>query len=72
MFVVDAYWAPHIAFADIVLPACTSYEHSHQIFARNVKEGTWLGIYNKDCRTAGRISFGLADLSGSGGKNGLR
>ena len=47
MFVVDTYLAPHTAFADIVLPACTSYEHSHQLFIKNVKEGTWLGIYNK-------------------------
>jgi thiosulfate reductase / polysulfide reductase chain A len=47
MFVVDTHRAPHVAFADIVLPACTSYEHSDQIFTRNVKEGTWIGIYNK-------------------------
>ncbi len=47
MFVADTYMAPHIAFADIVLPACTSYEHSDQISIKNVKEGTWLGIYNK-------------------------
>jgi thiosulfate reductase / polysulfide reductase chain A len=47
MFVVDTYRAPHVAFADIVLPACTSYEHSDQLSIKNVKEGTWLGIYNK-------------------------
>ncbi len=47
MFVADIYHAPHVDFADIVLPVCTCYEHSHQIGLKNVKEGTWLGIYNK-------------------------
>jgi thiosulfate reductase / polysulfide reductase chain A len=66
MFVVDTFQSPHIAFADIVLPACTSYEHSHQIFAKNVKEGTWLGIYNKvveplgDSRSDWQIYLDLA------------
>lgn len=46
-FVMDVCWAPHINYADIVLPACTDYEHSHQIEVRNRKEGTWIGIYNK-------------------------
>ncbi len=47
MFVADIYHASHVDYADIVLPACTSYEHSDQICIKNVKEGTWLGIYNK-------------------------
>jgi thiosulfate reductase / polysulfide reductase chain A len=47
MFVADVYHAPHVDFADIVLPVCTSYEHSDQISLKNVKEGTWIGIYNK-------------------------
>jgi anaerobic selenocysteine-containing dehydrogenase len=47
MFVVDIFWASHVDYADIVLPACTSYEHSHQLSIKNVKEGTWLGIYNR-------------------------
>jgi thiosulfate reductase / polysulfide reductase chain A len=47
MFVVDTHWAPHVSYADIVLPACTSYEHSDQISIKNVNEGTWIGIYNK-------------------------
>ena len=47
MFVADVYHASHVNYADIVLPACTSYEHSHQIGINNIKEGTWIGIYNK-------------------------
>ncbi len=46
-FVMDVCRAPHINYADIVLPACTGYEHSHQIEVRNRKEGAWIGIYNK-------------------------
>ncbi len=47
MFVADIYHTSHVDYADIVLPVCTSYEHSDQIFIKNVNEGTWLGIYNK-------------------------
>ncbi len=47
MFAADIYQAPHLKYADIVLPACTSYEQSDQISVKNVKEGTWIGIYNK-------------------------
>lgn len=47
MFVMDIYHAPHIDYADIVLPACTGYEHSDQIEVRDRPEGTWIGIYNK-------------------------
>jgi thiosulfate reductase / polysulfide reductase chain A len=47
MFAADVYQASHIDYADIVLPVCTSYEHSDQICVKNVKEGTWIGIYNK-------------------------
>jgi thiosulfate reductase / polysulfide reductase chain A len=46
-FVMDVYWAPHCNYADIVLPACTDYEHSDQIEVKNRPEGTWIGIYNK-------------------------
>ena len=46
-YVMDVCRAPHTDFADIVLPACTDYEHSNQIEVRNRKEGTWIGIYNK-------------------------
>jgi thiosulfate reductase / polysulfide reductase chain A len=47
MFTADINPASHIDYADIVLPVCTGYEHSHQIGLRNLKEGTWIGIYNK-------------------------
>jgi anaerobic selenocysteine-containing dehydrogenase len=46
-FVMDVCRGPHMNYADIVLPACTDYEHSHQIEVRNRREGTWIGIYNK-------------------------
>jgi len=46
-FVMDTCRASHMDYADIVLPACTDYEHSHQIEVRNRREGTWIGIYNK-------------------------
>ena len=46
-FVMDVVWASHVNYADIVLPACTDYEHSHQIEVRNRREGTWAGIYNQ-------------------------
>ncbi len=72
MFVVDVYHASHVDFADIVLPACTSYEHSHQISLKNVKEGTWLGIYNKiaeppgEARSDWQIYLDLAVKMGFG------
>lgn len=47
LFAMDIYWAPHINYADIVLPACTTYESSDQIGLKNTREGTWIGIYNK-------------------------
>lgn len=46
-FVMDIFMGPHINYADIVLPACTDYEHSHQIGIKNNPDGTWIGIYNK-------------------------
>jgi len=46
-FVMDIFHAPHVDYADIVLPACTSYEQSCQIGINNAREGTWIGIYNK-------------------------
>ncbi len=52
-FVMDIYHGPHVDYADIVLPACTSYEHSDQIEIRNKKEGTWIGIYNKIAEPSG-------------------
>jgi thiosulfate reductase / polysulfide reductase chain A len=47
MFVMDIFRASHVDYADIVLPACTSYESTDQIEVKNRPEGTWIGIYNK-------------------------
>jgi thiosulfate reductase/polysulfide reductase chain A len=72
MFVADIYWASHINYADIVLPACNNYEHSDQIGIKNVKEGTWIGIYNKlseplgEARSDWQIYLDLAIKMGYG------
>jgi anaerobic selenocysteine-containing dehydrogenase len=47
MFVVDVFHAPHVDYADIVLPACTSYEQDGYFGVRKTREGTWVGKYNK-------------------------
>ncbi len=47
MFVMDVSHAPHVDFADIVLPACTSYEQGDFFCTRNTREGVWVGGYNK-------------------------
>ena len=71
-FVMDVCRAPHINYADIILPACTDYEHSHQIEVRNRKEGTWIGIYNKvvdppgECRSDWQFFLDLAVKMGYG------
>jgi thiosulfate reductase / polysulfide reductase chain A len=72
MFVADIYHASHLNYADIILPVCTSYEHSDQISLRNVKEGTWIGIYNKladppgEARSDWQIYLDLAVKMGYG------
>jgi anaerobic selenocysteine-containing dehydrogenase len=71
-FVMDVYHAPHVDYADIVLPACTDYEHSDQIEVKNRKEGTWIGIYNKvvepsgECRSDWQFYLDLAVKMGYG------
>jgi len=71
-FVMDVYHAPHVDFADIVLPACTDYERSDQIGIKNVEEGTWLGIFNKiaeplgESRSPWQIYLDLAVKTGYG------
>ena len=47
MFVMDAFHAPHVDYADIVLPACTSYEQDNYFGVRKTPQGTWVGRYNK-------------------------
>ncbi len=49
-FVMDQYWSPAVDYADIVLPACSLYEHGHNSFFLGVKnrpDGTWIGMRNK-------------------------
>jgi thiosulfate reductase / polysulfide reductase chain A len=71
-FVMDVCQAPHTAYADIVLPACTDYEQSTQIDVRNRREGTWIGIYNKvveppgECRSDWQFFLDLAVKMGYG------
>ena len=47
MFVMDVSHAPHVDYADIVLPACTSYEQDDFFAIRRTVRGTWLGKYNQ-------------------------
>jgi thiosulfate reductase/polysulfide reductase chain A len=71
-FVMDIYHAPHVDFADIVLPACTDYERNDQIETRNRPEGTWIGIYNRvveppgECRSDWQFYLDLAVRMGYG------
>ena len=71
-FVMDVYHAPHIDYADIVLPACTDYERNDQMEVRNRREGTWIGIYNKvveppgECRSDWQFFLDLAVKMGYG------
>ena len=72
MFAADVYRASHLDYADIILPACNNYEHSDQIGIKNVKEGTWIGIYNKisdppgEARSDWQIYLDLAVKMGYG------
>ncbi len=71
-FAMDTYQAPYLDYADIVLPACTDYEHSHQLEVKNRPEGTWIGIYNKvieppgECRSDWQFYLDLAVKMGYG------
>ncbi len=47
MFVVDVFHAPHVDFADIVLPACTSYEQGGFFGVRPASGGRWVAPYNQ-------------------------
>ena len=47
MFVMDVFRSPHVDFADIVLPACTSYEQGDYFGVRNTPEGNRVAGYNK-------------------------
>lgn len=47
MFVMDVFHAPHVDYADIVLPACTSYEQDNYFGVRKTPNGHWVAKYNK-------------------------
>jgi len=47
MFAMDVSHAPHLDYADIVLPACTSYEQGDYFSVRHTPEGTWISGYNQ-------------------------
>ena len=47
MFVMDVSHGPHVDFADIVLPACTSYEQDLYFGNKGTPEGTWICGYNQ-------------------------
>ncbi len=47
MFVMDAFHSTHVDYADIVLPACTSYEQGDYFGVRTTPEGTWIAPYNQ-------------------------
>jgi anaerobic selenocysteine-containing dehydrogenase len=47
MFVMDVFHAPHVDYADIVLPACTSYEQGDYFGARPTPDGIRLAPYNQ-------------------------
>lgn len=71
-YTADVYWAPHLPYADVVLPACTGYEHSHQIVVKNMAEGTWLTITNAvipamyESKSDWEIFLGIGKAAGYG------
>lgn len=72
MFVMDIFHAPHVNYADIVLPACTVYEQGNLIGIKNDGEGTWIGISNQvveplgECRSDWQFYLDLAVRMGYG------
>jgi thiosulfate reductase/polysulfide reductase chain A len=47
MFVMDVFHASHVDYADIVLPACTSYEQDNYFGVRKTPDGTLVAKYNR-------------------------
>lgn len=47
MFAMDIFHSPHLDFADIVLPACTSYEQGDFFGVRNTPDGLRIAGYNQ-------------------------
>ncbi|WP_302384048.1 molybdopterin-dependent oxidoreductase [uncultured Adlercreutzia sp.] len=71
-FVMDTAWNSSCDYADYVLPACTRFEDSCQMYARNMPEGTFIGIEQKmaeplgESRSDWRIYCDLAVAMGMG------
>jgi anaerobic selenocysteine-containing dehydrogenase len=72
MFAMDIWWAPHLAYADIVLPACSGYEQSCQVGTKNMADGTWIGCTNViveppgECKSDWQFYLDLAVKMGYG------
>ncbi len=72
MFVMDVFHSPHVDFADIVLPACTSYEQGDHFGVRNTPDGVWVAGYNQvveplaEARSDWRFYLDLAVRMGYG------
>ncbi len=72
MFVMDSFRSPHVDFADIVLPACSSYEQGDFFGARPTPDGIRIAPYNKvveplgEARSDWRFYLDLAVRMGYG------
>jgi anaerobic selenocysteine-containing dehydrogenase len=72
MFVMDVFHAPHADFADIVLPACTSYEQGDFFGVRPTPDGIRVAPYNQvveplgEARSDWRFYLDLAVRMGYG------
>ncbi len=72
MFVMDVSHGPHVDFADIVLPACTSYEQDLYFGNKGTPEGTWVCGYNQVVEPLGESQERLAFLPRSSRPPGVR
>jgi thiosulfate reductase / polysulfide reductase chain A len=72
MFAMDIFESPHLDFADIVLPACTSYEQRDFFGTRPTPEGTRVAAYHQvvepleEARSDWRFYLDLAVRMGYG------
>ena len=72
MFAMDIFHAPHLDYADIVLPACTSYEQSDYFGVRPTPDGMRIAPYNQvvepfgEARSDWRFYLDLAVRMGYG------
>lgn len=72
MFAMDIFHAPHVDYADIVLPACTSYEQGDFFGVRPTPDGLRVAPYNQvveplgETRSDWRFYLDLAARMGYG------